>query len=414
MIEKKKIVTKRTAICVILMIMAASVCLFGGAVGGAFAEKSELSAEKTENFGIFTDSVAIPEPEAAVDADAILSIPPLPENSRYKSKQLALYSLDLCSDLSRVKTKEAFFKKGLTVLAQGNYEKTDDDPSHTAAYTVGRRRVLYGGSIRTLYVVSVRPTNGGEWYANFDFAPSRSDDSVFAENFLFAAEDVFLGAREVISKGHNLIAKPLVLVTGYSRGAACANILGLLFNAEYGTDNVFCYTFATPNTFRGETSIDCRNVFNYVGKTDMVTKLPLSEWGYKRIGTDITLNSLLATDELKSLENDTIKAFFELSPSVESYYLDRHSLTEKGLSEEGLTGFELMIFAGKQINSLLNGGIFGKSEFSLDYLSEESDFTPLIEILGRYTAEDNSLALSVLIQHMPQTYRAMIKLIIEL
>ena len=146
----------------------------------------------------------------------------------------------------------------------------------------------------------------------------------------------------------------------------------------------------------------------------MVTKLPLSEWGYKRIGTDITLNSLLATDELKSLENDTIKAFYEFSPSVESYYLDRHSLTEKGLSEEGLTGFELMIFAGKQINSLLNGGIFGKSEFSLDYLSGESDFTPLIEILGRYTAEDNSLALSVLIQHMPQTYRAMIKLIIEL
>ena len=80
----------------------------------------------------------------------------------------------------------------------------------------------------------IRGTNDGEWYSNFDFAPSHSADAVFAENFLFAAQNVFLSLDEILKGEEN----PLLLVAGHSRGAACANLLGVLLDAAYDPANV--------------------------------------------------------------------------------------------------------------------------------------------------------------------------------
>ena len=78
-----------------------------------------------------------------------------------------------------------------------------------------------------ILIVAVRGTDGaGAWASNFDVTPSRDFDSPYAENFDLCARDI-LGTLEPY-----LTDEPLVLVCGHSRGAACANLLGLLLQDE--------------------------------------------------------------------------------------------------------------------------------------------------------------------------------------
>ena len=94
-------------------------------------------------------------------------------------------------------------------MKQGNFDKADDDISHTCAYTLAKRTIAIGGVNRMLYVIAVRGTYGGEWYSNFDFAPSHTDNGAFAENFLFAAEDVLIGIKDYVDISEN----PFIVAT---------------------------------------------------------------------------------------------------------------------------------------------------------------------------------------------------------
>ena len=110
---------------------------------------------------------------------------------------LAVGALTLCSGHTAEKTAALLSGAGFDIVAQHGYDKSAADPAHTCAWTLASRERIYGGAPRTLFAVVVRGTEGGEWYSNFDFAPSHSDDATFAENFLFAAEDVLAGIEGV-------------------------------------------------------------------------------------------------------------------------------------------------------------------------------------------------------------------------
>ncbi len=444
MVKKGKL-QKRTTFLSLLSVTAAALIFVCGTLAGSPVQTADSQEWTAPRIPVVSEE-SLPEPDeslvssvfgglnesqivsafgdgrissiATTDVGSALQISTyLPDNTRYKSKKLALTALDLCSAVHPMKVKSKFTDNGFSVVSQVNYEKDKSDPSHTAAYTVGKRVVLYKGELRTLYAVCVRGTMYGEWYSNFDFAPSRSEDSPFAENFLFAAEDVFWGAKEVIDGDERILApEPLFLVTGHSRGGAVANLLGLLFNAEYGTDNVFCYTFASPNTRKKEYTIstDCRNIFNYIGSSDIVPLLPFSEWGYERVGVDVKLDSVFAPQTLNELVSSMTKAFTELAPTVGSYYGDRHSLTGAGLSEEGITPFELMAVIVNFVSNFSLSGGGSSSVDAMSMLSSESDFAPFMATVAELTDNNYSFAISMLIQHMPITYKAMIKLTLEL
>ena len=154
----------------------------------------------------------------------------LPSSSSTFDMQTAEEALDLCSKHFADKTYAVFRQYGLSVVAQRNYGKTSSDVDHTSAYTLGRGNVRVAGREREAFILAVRGTDAAEWYSNFDFAPSRSDSSFFAESFLFSAQDIFLNVYPII-QGAGSSRNPVILVCGHSRGAACANLLGLLFNA---------------------------------------------------------------------------------------------------------------------------------------------------------------------------------------
>lgn len=324
----------------------------------------------------------------------------LPLDSGIPSDQLAAAALTLCSGHEQQLSSEIISAAGFSIIKQVHFDKDEDDLSHTCAFSVGRRQITYNGAERTLILISIRGTSGSEWYSNFDFAPSGDTSPRFSENFLFAADDVFLEVTPLIDAEEN----PLVLVCGHSRGAACANLLGYLLDSVYGSDNIFVYTFATPATLIKDTYyVEYGNIFNYLNAADIVTMLPLDAWGFSRAGTDIFLNT---EDPFSARVKAAVESLVDLAPTVSDYYSEPHCLVEKSGQDITLTTFDVMIMIGKSLCEMTAEGKVSGSD--LPDIDENSDFSTLFDLLGQLSKNDGELAEVILSQHLPQTYAGLI------
>lgn len=352
-------------------------------------EASELLPEAPE--------ITLPEAEAlspeAVQAAGYLA---LPASSREVSETLARQALLLCSGHTEENTAALLGGAGFELLTQKHFEKDDASPAHTCAFTVARKTVLYGGEARPLLLVAVRGTNAGEWYSNFDVSPAEDPEAPFAGNFLLCAEDALETLREYAEEEE----EPLFLLCGHSRGAACANLLGLLVNRDYGVENTFVYTFATPTTVHGSLpdGMEDGNIFNFLNPMDLVPQLPPADWGFQRAGTDILLPAPEGEDAPYA---DTMDTLTGIAPDIAAYYGERHALHEAGLSDDGLSAFEVFLLIARALSGQEEAG--GGS--SLDGLiSEESDLHPLVDLLHRAAENDWAKGKDILTAHLPDTY----------
>lgn len=378
-------------------------------------EKIAKSAEKTMSPAVFYQPALAKEvenlfPETGSEfLESIDSSLPavsgvtLPQSSAEFSLPLAKELLTLCSGYTAEKARELFSAAGFETLMQKDFDKPEEDPSHTCAYSVGKKQMTVSGVSRTVFLIAIRGTRGGEWYSNFDFAPSRSGDTVFAENFLFSAEAVFLELQSLLKSTQD----PILLVCGHSRGAACANLLGVLLDEIYSEQNLFVYTFATPATVRAQAAERTYpNIFNFINPCDLVPRMPLTAWGYERAGTDIFLpGNAQAEAELKDIE-ETLSS---LAPDIPSYYNITHSLEEAGPSENGLSAFDVMLAFGSLLTKAGIAETDGKEPEPADFsllsgISEESDFKPLFDLLKEMTEKDGEGAQKLLMQHLPLCY----------
>ncbi len=312
----------------------------------------------------------------------------------FASRLLSVCTGDVQSEMTRY---------GFTVLTRRNYNKSPSDASHTCAYTISRGTVQRGDVCRPIFLVAVRGTSAGEWYSNFDIAPSHDNETAFAENFLFTAQDVFLTLKEYADEETD----PMFILCGHSRGAACSNLLGVLLNACYPVEDTFVYTFATPNTLhRPLTDTETDNIFNVINPFDAVTLMPMASWGFSRAGTDIFLPG---DPEKEAKINAFIEATASLAHGISSYYEDRHALYHTGLDpENGITAYEFMLvigdlLTGSDANALLLGqvGLTG-------LLSVENDFTPLFDQV-RQIAGGGLDSLGALFEgHYPSVYASLL------
>ena len=194
-----------------------------------------------------------------------------------------------------------------------------------------------------------------------------------------------------------------MLICGHSRGAACANLLGLLLDEERGSEDIYVYTFATPTTVRGEVlEGSYPNIFNLINPRDIVTMLPPPTLRYGRAGQDI----LLPNDrEAAQALSDGIRGLGQLIPSITAYYTVRHSLTGPGLSEDGLTAYEFLCAAAGAFSE--DGGASLITEGAPVTVAPDSDFAPLMGLLAGSGEAGSTQALNVAMQHMPITYMAL-------
>ena len=343
-----------------------------------------------------TETVTDKAPETETETEEIdetttvtLSVP---AKSDTVSHKFARELLELCTGGNETANGQNLVNAGFELLLAKNYNKPSSDKSHTSAYTVGRGK--YNG--KNMYAIVIRGTSGGEWYSNFDFAPSHNNDTQYAENFKLAAEDVYRNVKSILEADKNAY----IIVCGHSRGAAVSNLLGVLLDGIYDSKNIYVYTFATPGTVRGDAAkVEYKNIFNYLNPNDAVTHVPLEEHGYKRAGTDIKLKTFTKPSEvITALSN-----LSHIAPTIKSYYEDKHSLTAAGLSDDGMTVFEVMNY----LCTILNSQTPDMSKLAA--IQPESDLYPIVLMLNKFS--DTTQAMAVASEHMPIMYNALMMML---
>ena len=279
--------------------------------------------------------------------------------------------------------KAAVEDAGFTVLRQKHYGKDSTDRTHTSAYTFAKGIIDFGEETRTVYMILVLHTCGGEWYSNVDFAPSHSDNAIYAENFKAAADEILNDTLSTVSKDPDA----LLLISGHSRGGSVANLLGLAYNDARNTALNYIYPVAPAYNLHtpADESVQIPefygdNIFNIVNSADLVTAIPMKSMGFYRAGNDVVIT---AASGLNSKMTSTEKKFASICTSISSYYNDKHSLTGMGLSEDGITVYELMtqivgaaFVPGMDMSNIMNSELVS---MIMD-ISSDSDLYPIRQL----------------------------------
>ena len=317
----------------------------------------------------------------------------IPDSSSSVSHRLASQLLGFCSLGSENVARYLLESSGFEVLVASGFDKSPTDDSHTCAFIMGKGTLLYKGVLRTLFLIVVRGTSDAEWLSNFNFAPSENEHTAYAENFLACAEDVLAKTEDLLKEAEN----PLIAVCGHSRGAACANLTGVLLNKSFPIENTFVYTFATPTTVREKEGFDNTphvNIFNYLNPCDVVTKVPLEGWGFGRAGTDIFLE---ADEEAAKKVADSADAVAAVVPTIHDYYHTKHALNSSGKDKDGMTAYEVM---KRMADLFINPSM--QLDGDLAAIDRKSAFYPLVTFFSG--GSGTGLSLSVMMQHMPALY----------
>lgn len=176
--------------------------------------------------------------------------------------------------------------------------------SDVAAYTLASKTVVsqQGDQPVTLLFVGIRGTYGAEWISNFNFLGQGLDTD--HRGFKSAEEEVEESVRAYAREIGADPTRTRILITGHSRGGAIANLLAAdLDDPDEGeatlapASGIYTYTFAAPCATRASNRHDqvFGNIFNVVNNADIVTQLPLADWGFDRYGTTVTLPNATST-----------------------------------------------------------------------------------------------------------------------
>ncbi len=166
------------------------------------------------------------------------------------------------------------------------FREREDSP-----YMLAVKEFNYNGAITPVVFVVIEGTGGYPgWEGNmmmtgYEYVPGLTEHATFSS----AADKIVKGLRNYIS-GFSKSVKPLVVITGHSRGGAVANLLARRVNALGMFQKVYAYTFATPNATTAPAA--CNYIFNICNTDDFVTYIPLrNNWGFKDNGTTCNFSS---------------------------------------------------------------------------------------------------------------------------
>jgi len=356
------------------------------------------------------------------------ALPAAAEDAEFFNRPSSEYRPDIAQQaLTIAELCYRLFPQQLLMLGMGyrkvgdyNMDRDPGDTRHVAGYVLYDKKLSDG---RTAVVLAVRGTAEGEWPLNMDLMPSGDYGLSYAENFSLAAQDVLSAQADYLAA----LESPVFLVTGHSRGAAVANLLGAALSERFGRESVYAYTFASPRTVRGELPA-YDNIFNIINPCDLVTYLPFPQWGFVRCGRDLILPVETADEAARQKmmsayalrldklgEDVTLRlssaaidrwtgAMTALMPTVEEAYTLRHALNRPGEAaqdEPGMTAWALM-------ETLISAMLRGDKEQIFSLISPtqaaENDFSAAAEAIWALMEESGPAALGS--AHMPATYGA--------
>lgn len=191
-----------------------------------------------------------------------------------------------------------------------NYDKALSDTEDKVAFAIGEKEIGKGKGKQKLVMVAVRGGNyGGEWASNLKLGSENNH-----LGFESAANEVKREIENYIKDGDNV----KLWITGYSRGAAVANIVAANMREcdKVLKDGIYAYTFATP---KGVTDKERNNdkygyIFNIINDNDLVPNIAPQDWGFGRYGKDVKFPALASYDEkaAERINNKTAEIYSNL------------------------------------------------------------------------------------------------------
>ena len=181
-------------------------------------------------------------------------------------------------------------KIGFTDIAVNDYYKTE--PTATSmGVACAKKTININGQDCT--VIAVVPRSGNyykEWVGNF--LVGTGDE---AEGFT-QGRDVIIDYIKNYITTNSISGWVKLWIPGYSRGAAVTNLTAAYLDRsqnalgiEIKPEDIYAYCFETPATVISSSdyywACDYGNIHNYICNNDLVTMLPLEQWGYTVYGT---------------------------------------------------------------------------------------------------------------------------------
>lgn len=158
----------------------------------------------------------------------------------------------------------------------------------TVGYAIGRKSIVNDdGEKCTLVMVAVRSGNYfDEWGDNFKVGVGAHH-----QGFNNAANNVYDAILSYLEKHEDeMIGDTKIWISGYSRGAAVANLVAAKLHPTNSTNHdwekadIYAFCFECPQNSDTATSAGYEYIFNFVNPIDFVPKVVMSDWGYSRYG----------------------------------------------------------------------------------------------------------------------------------
>lgn len=239
----------------------------------------------------------------------------------FNDTNISIYSSDIYRQYS-IGNGDTSSNTGVISTAFSTIDASTGEPVSTVLNSTSTNADSY--STRQLVVISVRGSVTPMDWA-MDLANQINLEYI---NFGTGCQEVIESLNGYLTT--NGIGNPIILVTGHSLGAAIANLVAAELNETEGAEDVFSYTFATPNTVNAADSEEpthYTNIFNILNNNDLVPHFPMDflENVWTRHGRDFYITMPWVTDGIKLFDVDMLGVFGHGMPT---YYSWINSLPE--------------------------------------------------------------------------------------
>lgn len=279
---------------------------------------------------------------------------------------------------------------------------------NSCSVAVGARTITADGHNYTLLAIIPRSVGyKQEWVGDITL-----DTGYIHEGFLEARDECLRFTRQYIQT-HNITGDIKVWIAGHSRGGAISNLLGGFFagggigyfggQVSITPEDVYCYTFATPHPVRDgvttstalsvsgprggtyyadtpgdpyiyteDTAIslngaEFNGIHNYPCDWDLITYLPLTEWGYTYYGNICTFDNVSEDQMVAELASFSpfLYNHYVNGSSPSSFHAKTFDLASMSLVDVGEGGRDAYIaFLRSRV-----GGIFSIAGSSADFVN---------------------------------------------
>lgn len=174
-----------------------------------------------------------------------------------------------------------------------NYYFTTVPHEDSMGVVAANKEIVADGRYYTLLAIATRGSGYGmEWAGNFTVGALG-----YHEGFRLAAEETLRFVEDYVARhGQYFHENIKIWITGYSRGAAVANLFAAWVSNDEEIaglalyrENIYAYTFGTPRAvpeaFIQGQSLHT-NIHNVLSPADIVTWVTPHRWGYGRYGVD--------------------------------------------------------------------------------------------------------------------------------